>query len=1186
MKLRLHPAWRRSLLTAIVTIGTQGAFAGLMHPDVSFQTYTDFGQNKGRYVVEDKENALLDFIRQKEGITIPYTDGQAGRQVASYQQGMINFSASCDGGNVALIAPNFVATVKHNPDLDTTYGGRELGMDYAIRSEAIHVEGSTNFRLFPDSDYALQRQSKIITNATWNPLYTIPNDKTEKEAIEALAGKTGTEGMLYHAGGGFMCLMGAEKNPNVAYGESNAICDAHTYIIGSVNDISESGIREGSSDNVNMITTNPGGSGSLAGGATDANPLPWAARRDDSGSPTYVYNAETGRYEYIAAVQSLMRRGTQSGLPDDAATNSLGAITWSKSTMNSFNVEVKMDGKKVSLSAPEKTNTTITEDVTVDGHTTTHSTTIYSGKISDESGNDIAYNGIEAGKHTWADLSAEKDKDNWYAYSTYEVPVEGKDGVMMEVSYLNPSSADLFNSSNLVFSSDAGKYNNVVLNDTVDLGVGYAEFSGGRFYIYSEGSESNRFNHAGYVINKGAGVYLNLVNPANHMTEWRKIGEGDLFIEGTGGDTNALLNVGGTGSTYLDQKDKDGKTAYAAYNVLANTGATVQITGGVDQIKRDFTFGAGGGKLDMYGHSMVWDNDKKTDDSGFSIHALTEEAVITNTTGETTLTVTNAATSVDNSHTYVGSFQDSANGALKIVYNDSDATWTLHSIHTDLSKNKDSGFEVASGKVVLSGSNTVHGMGSFDGMSAERAKNDNDWHYADASMNVKVANGATFELGSHARLTGDISVEDGGTFVMRQSVNTQWEHVEGGAFAEDTYQYREFYGLKGNVNLASDKSSMLVQLGQGSEKVDSITEYKHVISGKGNLTVSASAQDAALRLAGANTFTGGTTLLSGTLITAHDSALGKGSVSLGANKLVMENNLTLDGVLTADGATLDMGGKTLKLNTANNSLKDITLRNGTLTVGDSANVTLSGKLSITSADKKDGITIADHQGGEAQLSKVKEISHSGTTVTVAGTAEEHAVISHSFIDVLEGSTLSLLHTTVDASTRITDAPATLSVQDVQLSVMVGTNAETQDTITTETATLKQLGDATQTLTLGADARVLTITSSQIDTVTVLGDSLTINLSGVDNLSQFAFVSLTFTDGEHAALFSTDMKEVCLQVDEKKIFAPAYYLEKDVIKYNNETGTYTGTLYFAVPEPTTATLSLLGLTGLMLRRKRR
>lgn len=77
MKLHLPLSLLKSLLVAFVVGCTVESASGVvMHSDVEFQTYADFGQNQGRYVVGYKENALVRQIRENDGgIAICYTTG-------------------------------------------------------------------------------------------------------------------------------------------------------------------------------------------------------------------------------------------------------------------------------------------------------------------------------------------------------------------------------------------------------------------------------------------------------------------------------------------------------------------------------------------------------------------------------------------------------------------------------------------------------------------------------------------------------------------------------------------------------------------------------------------------------------------------------------------------------------------------------------------------------------------------------------------------------------------------------------------------------------------------------------------------------------------------------------------------------------------------------------------------------
>ncbi|MBQ5665990.1 MAG: hypothetical protein IIV41_09035, partial [Akkermansia sp.] len=625
---------------------------------------------------------------------------------------------------------------------------------------------------------------------------------------------------LYHSGSGTMSMY--------KEGEGSVwLCTAYQYIIGGINTITA--IDWTDSSNMSVISNPSYGDGR---GADAANPLPNGIKQGDSGSPIFIYNTETKQYEYVAAQQSGSSSATS------AWSQARGNVEWSHEVLESFNARVAMS-ENTSLVYLNAVNTAGEEKS--DG---TYSTTLYSGAVTDSSGNSHAnYIGVQTGQNTWADLSGIKDLQNWYAYDAD--------------SNLLLNDEDLYFTNNLVFTSDSTD-KQIVLNDTVDLGIGYAEFNGGQFTISSATGEANLFNHAGYVVNAGAEVHLKLTNPENYMREWRKNGAGDLYIDGKG-DTNALLNVGGSGTVYLQQSG-----GYAAYNVLASTGARVVIQN-LGQIKRDFTFGVGGAELDMNGLSMDWYT--TTDADGrFTINALTEEAVISNRQGQANLTFKEGG-----EQTYLGSFRDSECGSLRIDYQGG-GKLTLNSIHTDLSHHANSGLTVSNGTVELVGTNTVHGKGSATGTNANRLELSNDWHYADATMNVLVNNGGTFELGNHARLTGDVTVNEGGTFIMREGVTHGQEYVEGGIALENTSKYADYYGHKGDVNLIGGKLDILFNDG-----VDTNTTYAYNVSGHGDITVDTGNDGGSVTLSGTVSATGNKTVTGGSLLLTGAAATDNGS---------------------------------------------------------------------------------------------------------------------------------------------------------------------------------------------------------------------------------------------------------------------------------------------------------------------
>lgn len=489
------------------TLAAPEAHAGAMHTDVSFQTYTDFGQNKGRYATGGQVNALLDYIRREVdgGIKITYANGKEGSFVIPYAQGMIDFRGTYDSGADVAISPTFVATVHHNGSNDASYGHRTVGGNHAINYKAIDIRGSETFRLWPEgtgNDYMLQRQSKLQTDASWNPVTNI----TDMSQVEG--------DYLYHSGGGTMQLY-------VPGSGFKGLMGPYNYIIGGINKITSAVTHEGTTNISVCINTQY----YLGWGACTENPLPNAIRGGDSGSPTFIYNEETQRYEYIAAMQSAL----------DTFGQARGNVEWTHETLESFNVNVDMSAEGVT------NNTIYLNAITTEVETKTdnngNSGTIWSGKITtdaageialqrtDAEGNttDVTYKGIKNGWNTWADLSDVKDNENWYAY-------EG---------HLERSIPELFFNENLVFSSADGVENSIVLNADVDLGVGYVEFKEGSYTISSATGENGtryQLDSAGYVLNKGAEVHVQLTNTDTvtaedgtthtRMTEWRAMGEG------------------------------------------------------------------------------------------------------------------------------------------------------------------------------------------------------------------------------------------------------------------------------------------------------------------------------------------------------------------------------------------------------------------------------------------------------------------------------------------------------------------------------------------------------------------------------------------------------------------------------------------------------------------------------------
>lgn len=821
------------------------AEAAIRHADVSLNTYVDFATNSGRYVT-GVTNAMLNHIRQRDGgVKIEYTGGQTAYTLP---HGMIDFDGVADLGNATAVGYNYIITVQHNGTLSPTFTANDKGIGGKACTQYAGIEEGQYVHT-PSTDYKITRLNKIVTDVITTELYHPP----------VVEGKTNMTGALvYRLGGG-------EQKVSDLSGNKTIVAQPGTYNVAGIACISwwsdPNGVTSDNDYKNAQVTGSCDKDGKLtysSSGVSDRSPLPFGSVEGDSGSPYFVWDDSSGSFKFLMAHTGSYNDGN----PTAAAC----APLWTKNTMDGDNVYVDMgvatddivvlDGAQ-KIDASDKggaANIVQGETITVTpsmGYVRSSSgTNLYFPGTWDS----ITYNGVDIrdtseDSHTWKSLSSLKNDNAWYNYdNTYlnasnSVYYEETDGGKVTKFTTGLTYSELYQTQNLVFQAaeEKGKYTVRVDADT-DLGVGYLRFSadkysGVEFNIVS--ADNNLLNSAGYVVDAGVRVNVSLRNTdAEYMREWRKVGEGELRICGVG-KNEIFLNVGGAGRTVLEQKPDSDELGYAAYNVLVNTGATVVISN-TKQIARDLTFGNGGGTLDMNANSMDWYTSDGETRAGFTIQALTEEALVANYSGKSTLTYRESG-----AQTYIGSFADSDKGSLTIDYQGG-GTLTLNSIRTKLG-NADSGLTVSNGTVKLEGTLTVHGYGSKNTYyTADFSTRDNDWHYADATMNVTVKDKATFELASHARLIGTVTVESGGTYVMHEGVQHAEEYIEGGEKTEKTADVAACYGHKGGVKLA-DGAKMKVMF---SSDTDTDMSYSGSVSGPGSLTIALGTDKAAFRMTG------------------------------------------------------------------------------------------------------------------------------------------------------------------------------------------------------------------------------------------------------------------------------------------------------------------------------------------------
>ncbi len=868
------------------------AEAAVRHTDVSLNTYVDFANNNGRYVT-GVTNAMLDYIRLRDGgVRISYTGEQADYTL---EHGMISFDSVSDMGNMTVVGYNYAVTVAHNSSqmaptfTRNDYGiGAENSQKY-LAAEEYEVDSAGNpgytfvHHIYSaTSDYKLSRLTKLVTDATPAQMAGGANSDYKGE-------------LVYRVGGGQQWL----RDGNEKSDESSK----DVYLVGGIAGITDWSPSGADIRHATVVGTTSWNKGAGAGAGT---PLPFGSTEGDSGSPYFVWDGNT--YKFLS---------THNGSTNDnKQTRSSEAKEWTQSVIDADSVRVNMGSVSGSL-VIKGTDEEMDDKGGISGvfNGTTVSVVAARGFLCDANGNlydknwnSLTFNGLETGQHTWKSLSALKDTNNWYAYgneylnATTSVLVTEKDAAGNggeKYAATGVTYAKLFLTQNLVFEAaeDDATYGISVTKDT-DLGAGYLHFAanGHKNVQYNVVSEDNKLlNSAGYVVDAGVTVNVSLRNTDDsYMREWRKVGEGELKICGDG-KNEIFLNLGGSGRTVLAQTN-----GYAAYNVVVNTGSTVVISD-TEQIARDLTFGNGGGTLDMNGNSMDWYTSGGQTRDGFTIQALTEEALVANYNGKSVLSFKQGG-----NQTFVGSFADSDKSSLEVDYQGG-GTLTLNSIRTSLS-NADSGLTVSNGTVKLAGTLTVHGYGTVhtnykENDTADFSTRENDWHYADAAMNVTVKDKATFELESHARLTGTVTVESGGTYVMHEGVQHAEEYVEGGERTEKTAELAEYFGHKGDVKLA-DGAMMEVIFG---DDMDTDMSYGGSVSGPGSLKIALGTDKAAFHMKGSIDGVKTLELLEGSKVHLY------GAVNVGAlqvetgSALILESGAEMSTSLTSVASAGESG---------------------------------------------------------------------------------------------------------------------------------------------------------------------------------------------------------------------------------------------------------------------------------------
>lgn len=392
-----------------------------------------------------------------------------------------------------------------------------------------------------------------------------------------------------------------------------------------------------------------------------------------------------------------------------------------------------------------------------------------------------------------------------------------------------------------------------------------------------------------------------------------------------------------------------------------------------------------------------------------------------------------------------------------------------------------------------------------------------------------------------------------------------------------------------------------VQLEAGTLSGTAIGNKSRVTAAGGTLACDLEGR-AALNVTGDTVFsghathTGGTTVESGTLTIT-------GSVETDIN--VQGGELVIDTEL-ADGQAISLEGGNMRGhvvvgdNTYVSVWEDavidgnVTVRDGVLENYD-RDLRITGTLDLESGYTEIGgslhtgeLTIAEGaellHGSEGQVSLT---ATEGSTAVLTGVsleegcirgtdAELRGSISGALIYLAKDVQISLENILLNADTRITDDPAVVSMNNT-LALLNSTNTEVvAESLTANALTLYASGDAENTLTLNGGSAVVELSCAMFDSVTLSGSDLYLDLTALAvTLGDADAFSLTFTNGSLAAL-DADSLRLYATMDGVNYLAG----------YTAQQGGMADKVYFAiVPEPATATLSLLALAALAARRRR-
>ncbi|EAA1108304.1 AIDA autotransporter-like protein ShdA [Salmonella enterica subsp. enterica serovar Agona] len=462
------------------------------------------------------------------------------------------------------------------------------------------------------------------------------------------------------------------------------------------------------------------------------------------------------------------------------------------------------------------------------------------------------------------------------------------------------------------------------------------------------------------------------------------LGSGDVTDDATlelntGGDF--INNIGGTGRVEKSGDDKltlsgsntyTGGTLISSGTLVANdvnalgTGdvtdnATLMLnTGG------DFTNNIGGtGRVEKSGDDALTLSGSNTYTGGTLISGGTLVANDVNALG--TGDITDNATLALNA---VGDFDNAISGSGKVEKSGDDA-------------------------LTLSGSNTYTG-GTLISSGTLVASN------VEALGTGDVTDNATLELNTSGTFDNAISgsgqvVKSGDKMLTLSGANS----YSGGTLISDGTLVASNVESLGTGDVTNNAT---LELNTGGD-------FTNNISGSGQVVKSG---DDALALSGANSYTGGTLISSGTLVATNVDALGSGDVTDNAT-LELNTGGTFDNAISGSGQVVKSGDKTLTLSGSNTYTGGTLISDGTLVASNvealgTGDVTDNATLELNTSGTFDNVISGSGQvvkSGDDALTLSGSNTYRGGTTISGGTLVATSVEALGTGDVTDNATLAL-----------------------------------------------------------------------------------------------------------------------------------------------------------------------------------